>query len=649
MDHIYAPPNNARMTFKRNLRLGDDDILLWPQPLLERSCHFAAIPRQPEDLTITHRLYICFYIITDADFVCNEIGPVSGLGNLNRKILQLANQFSTYLDELHDIHKADSSFPTKVPTYASLHVVIKRSLIHLGSLPMTQREMCFIFAEMQRLMLEFLALHDFLYIYRPRMLGEKPPATKVGYTIGSFVSSVADSESFLLAGLPVWLIRPAKLAGTVRVDKLVELAVPKDFLCLDDNFDQYPVEYCGPPTNPEKYITFGRYARSLLSYSNPFITEPTNHSPPPIPSQITSQSQPSSSKRGPTHVGELPTHTSKRSGPCMSHTTVFAIPTSHKTLDPQTKPNTKTSNASRNKYTNMISPLSPSPIETWRDALQCVDTNPARRVSDVRLPNSGYAFPEPGLFLGVTSTEKQARFFFNWLKYRPALLYRLTAASGPKPVSNQLWRTLLSLPSEPALQPQTSSTKSAANHNIVYTLLDEASKTAGLQLNATTPVTIHWHQHQIDVKQLPPPKVAQEILWELHELNFRCEFLALDHHAHDPIQTNSSYLREEMVLACFPHGGDATILVTDVSLATRGLAAEDWRERAPYIIAMRTVLQSWMGFPHVAATLIEKEIDAFEEQEIMMMETTLTRFYTQTFFNFFGRAAILPRRLTGRF
>jgi hypothetical protein len=104
-----------------------------------------------------------------------------------------------------------------------------------------------------------------------------------------------------------------------------------------------------------------------------------------------------------------------------------------------------------------------------------------------------------------------------------------------------------------------------------------------------------------------------------------------------------------MVLACFPHGGDATILVTDVSLATRGLAAEDWRERAPYIIAMRTVLQSWMGFPHVAATLIEKEIDAFEEQEIMMMETTLTRFYTQTFFNFFGRAAILPRRLTGRF
>ena len=90
--------------------------------------------------------------------------------------------------------------------------------------------------------------------------------------------------------------------------------------------------------------------------------------------------------------------------------------------------NPKISNAGRNKYADLISPLCPPSIEVWRHALQCVDTNPRRRVIDVRLPNSGYAFPEPGLFLGVTTMEKQARFFFNWLKYQPALLYRLVAA-----------------------------------------------------------------------------------------------------------------------------------------------------------------------------------------------------------------------------
>jgi len=43
----------------------------------------------------------------------------------------------------------------------------------------------------------------------------------------------------------------------------------------------------------------------------------------------------------------------------------------------------------------------------------------------VNQDDRGYVFPDPGLFLGVSTPEGQAKFFYNWLKYRPALIYRL--------------------------------------------------------------------------------------------------------------------------------------------------------------------------------------------------------------------------------
>jgi hypothetical protein len=312
-----------------------------------------------------------------------------------------------------------------------------------------------------------------------------------------------------------------------------------------------------------------------------------------------------------------------------------------KLSDPQTKPDRKISNTGRNKYANLTSPLSPPIIEGWRHALQSVDTNPLRRVSDARLSNSGYALPDPGLFLGVTTTEKQARFFVNWLKYRSALLYRLVAGSGAKPIGNQMWRTLLSLPLEQEVKSQPPSTKSASRRELIRTLLEEASKMADIELNSAPSNTVFWHEHEVHPERIPERRVAQEILWELHELNFRFEFLALDHYAHDPTMSKEGKSREDMILACFPGRGGDSILVADTSLAHLGLAAEKWQERAQHVLAMRDVMQSWKGFDN-AHLSVGKE---YGEREIVVMETALAKFYAQSFFDFFGRAAILPHRL----
>ena len=95
-------------------QMGDDDILLWPQPYFAQNPHVAAIPRRPEYLTIEDKYYICFYVTTDRDFVCREDGPVSGLGHLHPNLLQLAKQLYS---RLHDIYQNDLSFPKRNPLF----------------------------------------------------------------------------------------------------------------------------------------------------------------------------------------------------------------------------------------------------------------------------------------------------------------------------------------------------------------------------------------------------------------------------------------------------------------------------------------------------------------------------------------------------
>jgi len=55
-------------------------------------------------------------------------------------------------------------------------------------------------------------------------------------------------------------------------------------------------------------------------------------------------------------------------------------------------------------------------------------------------------------------------------------------------------------------------------------------------------------------------------------------------------------------------------------------------------------MQSWKGFDS-ADLVVRKEAEEYTESEVVVMETALAKFYAQSFFDFFGRAAILPRRL----
>ena len=251
-------------------RLGEHDQLLWPQPYLEPQCHLACIPRRQEVYDESSRplFSILFHPVGFRDFWPLEGGPISGLGFLSGAKMASLKKLGHFLEK--QLETLDPNIAASTPTLNDLLVFIRRTLISLESLPMTRRQTLFLFAEIQRYMLEYSAAYRYLTIYKPRMLDVLPSSTAVEDLIGAFVFNLADADNFLQAGIPVWLIRPAVLAGTVRVHKLVELIEPRDRLCLVDAYDTYPVCYEGPPVNMDRYKTFARYSATFLTCHNPF-------------------------------------------------------------------------------------------------------------------------------------------------------------------------------------------------------------------------------------------------------------------------------------------------------------------------------------------------------------------------------------------
>lgn len=260
---------------------------------------------------------------------------------------------------------------------------------------------------------------------------------------------------------------------------------------------------------------------------------------------------------------------------------------------------------------------------------------------------SGYAFPEPGLVAGVQTPEKQARFLYNWLKARPALLYRLASStSTARLLSNHSWRALLNYGGadvQPLAGSSSKTTKSFQRRQEMHELLGNCMEEAGVDLQPMDDDThqVVWREQQVTLGTLPSTEVAQEILWELYELNFRFEFLAVDRRAQ--VVEDKSLGHQDLLLACFP--GDAPFMVVDIDLASKGLGSALLSERSPYIIAMKAVMRGWRGRVPKEIGALEKPFQEYTMQELVSLENAVAGFYTQSFFDHFGRAAIVPHCL----
>ena len=285
------------------------------------------------------------------------------------------------------------------------------------------------------------------------------------------------------------------------------------------------------------------------------------------------------------------------------------------------------------------------PIPAWSAGLAAVDQSSSFlvEVSKSSKHFGHYAFPDPGLFVSPASDQKKAGFIESWLRIREGWLMRL-ATETSLAMSAQNWRDLLAI--DLSAVHERSDTKAAKRRQQNMAMLTPKFELFPVKTRSTTGEPISFQGKEYTPGILPADHVVRGILWELYQLNFAYELLSLDRRACSELDTSDDLQllqRQSLVIQCFPVDPFLSRSLPDRNC---GLAAGSIEERLPFVLSLVRVMQSWKGDKPSVFTLAAQsyqEIPASHDPT--EFEEAAAKYYCQQFFNYFGRAALVPHRL----
>ena len=285
----------------------------------------------------------------------------------------------------------------------------------------------------------------------------------------------------------------------------------------------------------------------------------------------------------------------------------------------------------RDKFAEPSSPFWPPTPRVWSQALSSVQRTHPPPPSD--LP-CGYAFPDPALFVGVKTVDKTFAYLRRWLACCSALIFRfIPHDSNASPLSNDHWCAFLSNSLDQVHDSDWRKAKKISMRDILGTAIQDWENTSDeVQLD------MRFRGSPVGLEGSISVAVAQEILWEISELNFRVELSALDHYA-SGLPSDGC---RSLVLQCFPLC-PGNLYTVDFDRASLGLVALDVRQQAPYFIRLYDLMKDWKNNEPIGSVLA-KEISMCTDSELGDFEVRLAQYYTQIYYEFFGRACTLPCR-----
>ncbi|KAL0565908.1 hypothetical protein V5O48_016111 [Marasmius crinis-equi] len=609
---LYAPPlNNCRVRLRDDLHYGQDDPLFHPQPFHRPIAHLAVLPLPSSDPG--HPLYTAWVRPTAQQFeerTAVDICP--GMGRLSRSLYWAFHSLAS--DVLVKASRNSDDVYVK-----SLSMELSALLGRLESQWATKDVTFLRFAHAQRQYLELTARFSWVERFRNAYMGmaiEKDGAQATGKAenvMGAFSDELDVVERLFRAGIPVWYVRPISQALDVRIDRVQEFIVERSSkISLHCNYEvnlkeprtPHRVIYSGLANKPERYQSMANFIHSLLHYPSLF----GSYEPRSSTSLIRNSA--ASSSVVPGHSGPNP------------YSRTGKAPASDK--------------HGLNTFVDPISPLMPPGIPAWDSALQSL-SNHNNALAPTAGTDRGFFLPPPRLFVTPVSDETKVKLVCNWLKMRHVLLYGLVI--GSRRLSNKEWRSLLLLGTEGEAP---SHPKRVSRANEMRGLLKDFIEKSQLSLNPDNleKVEPSWNGHKVAGSTVPSPSIMHEILWELFELNFRQELLALDREL-DTSGMNP-YDRQQLLNKCWVGSADVVPSTGD----SRGLGNDTIEVRAPFIRALHKVMSTWrIGKPL-------ELMDPFPGDELAhnflvtvgRVERALASAYTGAALEIFGRAALVPHR-----
>ncbi len=306
----------------------------------------------------------------------------------------------------------------------------------------------------------------------------------------------------------------------------------------------------------------------------------------------------------------------------------------------------KQSEGPRTKFKDPSCPFFPPVIPVWKQALINVDISTETFSFEELASDSGYVVPEPASLVFRKVTAKTGVMFRSWLMIRELCLARLSAPQyRVRPMFGKVWTMILT--AKLAIETARDSIKAAEKRKELADTLklmmgNTVGQDTGTGFVADMMINIErasWHGIAYDALN---DNHLEQILWELHEINFRFEFQALDRRArvNTPFETLPD--GDIALMGCFP---EMSFAVPGVHTANHGIASLSNRERAHYLFAMAMVMSKWKSV-NQNGLIVKMSKLHWSPEEIDELEAEVASLYTQSFYNSFRRPPVIPHRLS---
>ncbi|KAJ7100332.1 hypothetical protein C8R43DRAFT_907410 [Mycena crocata] len=633
-DYVPAPPSIQiphALFLRSNMRYGTDDPTLWPQQWTSRYPHLPVIAQKgsrPE-------LDCMWWDPEPSDFIVGTT-ITRGLGRLRNSCLA---PFLAVINELVERCKPLQHSPTySSPLFAELTQNILMWTEQLQSLPTTYTKMVFGVTSLQRACLELDALYHYMKTYR-RLMNEynSEHGTSVAHCVGAFTTVPSVAQRLWSAGLPFWFLRPTHVFDTENILSVVRLTEPS-FNVLDiPGEGTPPVVYSANSTNEKIAAIHGATAHTPW-YTDPFensqlvLARPfknMDQSPPNAENNPT-ENKPSLSSpieadpvAGPSNrcppsapiagsIDQQQQRPQRRSSKQQQHS-------------PKPLPNTVTKSAKtggRDKFQPLAMQEMPLSIVAWAEALPRVDQSVPPFTLDPQYRR--YVLPEPALLVN-TSPERRRKFLHHWELLRDGFLYMLAQPGHTQLLSSQEWRDVLEGLLTKRGHPE------SRTHRRSATIEDRI----GPALKASNVSSIDSFPVPLDAVPEFTLAKTREIVWQVAETSFRFEFTSLDKRA-------SKKQRLDEVKACFAGSG----LIPPLGMSKCGWASTSIEERHRYVARTATLMLDWTTKSLRPSIILRVSQDvSWSPANMQALETGVCWYYAQAFWEYFGRAAVVPMRL----
>ncbi|KAK0209700.1 hypothetical protein IW262DRAFT_1468685 [Armillaria fumosa] len=403
---------------------------------------------------------------------------------------------------------------------------------------------------------------DYITIYHPHMLApNQAPGSNIAADmelIRAFMTDPIIVEEFFKARIPVWHLLKLDQLPFTCIDAYTLSLDPNQHLTLGPPRIRLRSVFIGASDQTEKYKAFQNFTHNHMQLPNPFALVPNQvRLDPPLPEPL----------------------------PSMSRSKPYGRP-NQKAKQVQSSPSSQIGFLSV-----IVHPRLPPAVPVWQAAVEATN-----------------------IFVGVQDEHKSLELIKAWLCLRPLLLACVSCSSySVQPMAHQSWHVILNLDhlmkavrSGGAGSSRGMPTKAAKQREQAVDVLQGCAGKLQIDANFNVGVAV-WRG--IELKKLTDDHHC-EISWELAELNFRFELLALDARA----ANNGS--NHDLLLHCLPNGLTTAFVAVDIGSANHGLGHPTWRQRAPYIFLLINAMWSWRACHH----LIQQKKTSYTEAEFMEME-----------------------------